>query len=136
MIYAITLILLVLSPDQKPAPAACDPALTALFTPATPRRGRYEVCLTTDTVEASRADGFTYGPVEQLEPLDAFGTAGRYSRPRLAHLYGGRRIAVVRGWRQTADGFESVTLLSPYPDASLEHIIAGTMIIRWTVRAR
>ena len=72
-------------------------------------------------------------PVELVESLDAFSPVGRYDRSALARLYGGRRVRMVRGWMNGVKGFESVTLLSPYPDASLTHLVAGTMFVRWTV---
>jgi hypothetical protein len=77
-------------------------------------------------------EGFTYAAVEFLEALDAFGAAGSYSRPALAQLYHGRRVAVMRGWRDTPTRFESVMQLSPYPDRSLRRLEPGTMIIRWS----
>jgi hypothetical protein len=40
-------------------------------------------------------------------------------------------VRVVRGWRQQGDRFESVTLISPYPDAALRRLLPGTMVIRW-----
>jgi len=127
MIYAIALILLALLPD----PPVCDPALTRLFTPAAPGRGRYEVCVIDRTLDAGRPEGFTFGTVEHLEALDAFGAAGSYDRARLARLYGGRRVDVLRGWRRDASALESITLLSPYPDGALSRLQPGTMIIRY-----
>ena len=111
------------------AALACDPALTALFTPPRPSLGRYEVCTTTDPLEDVAAGGPHYGPSEVLEPLDAFGAAGSYNRAALARLYAGKRVRVARGWIEYADRFESVTLLSPYPDATLTRLLPGTMII-------
>ena len=117
---------------------SCDPALTALFTPPHPELGRYEVCASSDSIEAVAAaggrQGLHYGNVEALESLDAFGTAGRYDRSRLARLYGGTRVRVAHGWKESADHFESITLLSPYPDPSLTRLLPGTMEIRWTIR--
>ena len=117
---------------------ACDPALTRLFTPLHPQLGRYEVCAVASPIEAvaeaGRREGLHYGAIEELEPLDAFGTASTYDRSALVRLYGGRRVRVVRGWRQEGDRFESVTLLSPYPDAALRRLEAGTMVIRFTSR--
>jgi hypothetical protein len=113
MIYAKVLILLV---------AACDPALAALFTPARPEVGRYEVCTSAAPLE---------GDVDSLEPLDAFGAAGSYDRAALQRLYGGTRVRVQRSWTATADEFVSTTRLSPYPDASLTHLQPGTMEIRF-----
>ena len=60
------------------------------------------------------------------------GAAGPYDRARLARLYGGTRVRVVRGWAETAGHFESVTLLSPYPDPDLTRLQPGTMVISWT----
>jgi len=118
--------------------ATCDPALTALFTPLRPAVGRYEVCTTgqplervaTDTAEGAGSP--SYGPSELLDPLDAFGAAGSYSRASLARLYNGQRVRVARGWVDRDGRFESITLLSPYPDATLTKLVAGTMMIRWT----
>ena len=126
MIYA-TLLLMI-----------CDPALTALFTPAHPRMGRYEVCTTSEPIEQLVAspgpDAVQYGPLEALEAREAFGAAGPYNRSALARLYGGTRVRVARGWSERGDALESVSLLSPYPDTSLTHLLPGTMAIRWTVR--
>ena len=71
------------------------------------------------------------GPIEALEALDAFGTAGTYDRPALARLYGGTRVQVARGWRRTGARFESITRLSPYPDALLTRLLPGTLEIRF-----
>src|SRR5258708_2480065 len=114
MIYATVLILLV----------SCDPALLALFTPAHPRLGRYEVCASDAPIEPVNG-----GPIEVLEALDAFGAAGTYDRPALSRLYGGTRVQVARGWRRNGGRFESITRLSPYPDASLAHLLPGTLEI-------
>ena len=115
--------------------AGCDPVLTALFTPPRPQLGWYEVC--TDpapldrAIAAGTADGLQFGTIESLEPADAFGAAGPYDRFALTRLYGGQRVHVSRGWRWRGAVFESVTALSPYPDASLTRLVDGTMTIRW-----
>ena len=106
--------------------ASCDPALLPLFTPPHPHLGRYEVCAS-DAPLTPVGDG----PIEALEALDAFGTAGTYDRPALARLYGGSRVQVARGWRRTGDRFESITRFSPYPDASLTRLLPGTLEIRF-----
>jgi hypothetical protein len=129
MIYATLLIILGATSAQKLPPAAvyaCDPALTALFTPRQPLMGRYEVCTTREPLGDDEG--------EAIEALDAFGTAGAYKRSALARLYGGRRVRVVRRWTDSGGRFESVTRLSPYPDASLTRLWPGTMEIRWTVQ--
>jgi hypothetical protein len=114
-----------------------DPALTALFTPEHPSMGSYEVRTTTTALEVvvdeGGAAGVHFADLEVLNPLDAFGAAGTYNRAALARLYGGRRVHVVHGWAQRGDRFESVTLLSPYPDESLMRLHPGTMAITLTL---
>ena len=115
---------------------ACDPALASLFTPRHAQLGRYEVCTTAGPIETVIAEGGLIRPdttIEALESLEAFGGAGSYDRSRLARLYGGLRVRVARGWTESAGGFESITWLSPYPDASLTHLNPGTMVIRWVM---
>jgi hypothetical protein len=109
----------------KTSPATCDPALTALFTPARPVLGHYEVCTTEHPLE---------GDAESLEALDAFGAAGSYDRAALQRLYGGARVRVQRSWTASPHEFVSTTRLSPYPDASLTRLLPGTMEIRFTIR--
>jgi hypothetical protein len=106
----------------------CDPALTALFTPEKPRLGHYEVCSTDEPI-AAVAD--REWKIEALDPLDAFGTAGSYDRFAISRLYGGRRARVARGWRESGGQFESITLISPYPDSSIKKLLPGTMMIIW-----
>jgi len=108
----------------------CDPVLTALFTPPNPHVGGYQVCTTDRRIDEVAEAGWT---IESLEPPDAFGRAGPYDRAALVRLYGGRRTRVARGWRQQGDRFESVTLISPYPDASLGRLNPGTMLIVFSV---
>jgi len=105
---------------------ACDPALTALFTPRQPLIGRYEVCTAREPLAPDEG--------EALEALDAFGIAGVYKRSALARLYGGVRVRVVRHWTASGRRFESVTRLSPYPDVSLTRLRPGTMEIRFTIQ--
>ncbi len=121
----------------KPPTYVCNPALTALFTPRHPRLGRYEVCTTSEPLEVVNANsGMSDGPasIDALEALDAFGATGSYDRSALVRLYGGTRVRVARGWTAASDRFLSVTRLSPYPDASLTHLLPGTMEIRWTLQ--
>ena len=119
--------------------ASCDPALTALFTPARPISGHYEVCTSDeplDRVASDTAGAPRFSPSEMIDPLDAFGAAGSYSRSALAQLYAGRRVRVAQGWVDRGGQFESVTLLSPYPDPTLTRLLPGTMIVRWTMLRR
>jgi hypothetical protein len=129
MMYAINVFLMIAH-----LPLACDPLLTRLFTPPHPRLGQYEVCTTPEAIEQIVAEGgpgsgVHYAEIEALPPAEAFGAAGPYDRSAVARLYGSRRANVVRGWRQVGDRFESVTLVSPYPDASLTRLERGTMVI-------
>jgi hypothetical protein len=110
------------------ASQACDPALAALFTPPRPQLGRYEVCTDPRPLSEIAPADWT---VEALEPADAFGGAGSYDHGIVARLYGGRRARVARGWSETADRFEAVTLISPYPNATVTTLEPGTLVIRW-----
>ena len=100
--------------------------------------GQYEVCTTTERLETlvaqhqSESPPFSSSEAEALNPLDAFGAGGVYRRSKLALLYSGARAIVVRGWRQDGDRFESITLISPFPDATLSRLMLGTMEIRFT----
>jgi hypothetical protein len=114
--------------QSGPAAASCDPVFAELFTPRRPVLGRYEAC--TDPrplADIAPADWV----IEALEPADAFGGAGSYDHAALARLYGGRRARVARGWTETADRFEAVTLISPHPNATVTALEPGTLIIRW-----
>jgi hypothetical protein len=125
MIYAIALILL----------QQCDAALAALFTPPEPVAGQYEVCTTGQAVEdVVKSDAGThYGAVEDTDWLGAFGFAGPYDHAHVARLYGGKGVRIARGWRRDGKRFESVTLISPYPDAALTRLNPGTLIIRFSI---
>jgi hypothetical protein len=144
MIYATLFMILAASLPREGTPAieyACDPPFTRLFTPPRPLLGRYEVCTTGASIEdlldaepGRPGAARRYGPIEALEALDAFGASGTYKRTSLAQLYGGTRVRVVHGWSESDGGFQSITLLSPYPDAALKTLLPGTLEIRWTLR--
>ncbi len=110
-----------------------DPALAALFVPQAPVLGRYDVFADPRPFSVLARDR----PIEALDPIAAFGAAGTYDRAALVRLYRGRRVQVARTWslEPAADGggdFESLTYISPYPDASLHDLLPGTLVIRWT----
>ena len=136
---------------------SCDPMLTALFAPRQPRLGRYEACIDPRPIADVVPSGWT---VRALDPLDALGIAGAYDRAAVARLYGAARASVARGWiysrqssvdsrqssvdsRQSSvdsrqsgidsrpGRFESLTLISPYPNAALTRLEPGTLVIRW-----
>jgi hypothetical protein len=121
-------------PRPLPAPLVCGAAPAGLFAPPHPVMGRYEVCTTASPIDTVIAAGEAhYDAVEAAGPLDAFGSGGAYNRSMMSRLYGGMRAKVARGWQESADRFMSVTLISPYPDPTLQRLIAGTMEIRWTM---
>jgi hypothetical protein len=113
--------------QADPSAVSCDPAFARLFTPPHPRAGRYEVCVSARPIDAAADAGWR---IEAASPPDAFGSAGTYNRAALARLYGGRQVQVARGWRESDQGFESLTLISPYPDPTLTRLEPGTLIIR------
>ena len=117
----------------SPSPMTCDPALAARFTPRRPLLGRYELCTNSRPLADVAPAGWA---VVALDPLDAFGAAGSYDRTVLAHLYGGARANVARGWTETADRFESLTFISPHPNAALTALEPGTLVIRWICDTR
>jgi len=118
---------------DEPVRSSCDPALAALFATAKPRLGAFEVCTTSQPAPAAIPDGFQTSAIDHLEPLDAFGTAGSYDRARMVQVYAGRRADVLHAWRLANGRFESITAISPYPDAHFTALQEGTLLIRWTL---
>jgi hypothetical protein len=125
---------------------SCDAVLAALFTPSHPVNGTYEVCVTDESVEALRDRAFDptaesgraptpgaarYGTIQMLVPLDAFGSSGSADRGALARVYCGKRVKTLRGWVARAGQYAAITLLSPYPDASLRSLKSGTLVVVW-----
>ncbi len=126
-----------------PLPGAPAPRLARLFTPAHLSNAAYEVMVLkegiADAVRRVRdalPPEFRLGApsdawqARALDPLEAFGTAGPYDRPRLAQLYWGRPVLVARGPVER-DGrvVGALTLLSPYPDPALSRLEPGTLAI-------
>jgi hypothetical protein len=122
-------------------PGRPSPGLARLFTPRQPE-GAFEVRLLDAGIEAARQAVLELVPnrsavapskepsVLEMDPLRAFGATGDYPRTTVARLYTGRqakvvRIPVVAGGRTIA----AVTLVSPYPDATLSRLVEGTMVI-------
>jgi hypothetical protein len=115
------------------------PEYLALFAPAGPRRALYQAYVSplelpavlhrlAGDVTLLRPPG-AWEP-RALLPADAFGQTGRYDRWRLAQVYGARRARVARG-PVGRDGavVEAWTLVSPYPDPTLERLQPGTLLI-------
>jgi hypothetical protein len=124
-------------------PGTPAPALARLFTPLQAPAGAYTVTVLTEGIEAALArvkealapnavagDPPGSWQVQQMNPLEAFGTTGAYDRSKVARLYTGRRASVVRGpVERGGKVIAAVTLLSPYPDATLSRLEAGTLVI-------
>ena len=111
--------------------------LARIFTPLTAPPGAYTVTTTDRTIadltaalkrcDAAPAEGAWQ--LTRMEAHEAFGQAGIYDRLRLAQLFGGTRVDVVRG-SLAHDGLrDGYTLISPYPDASLTAVNPGTLVI-------
>ncbi len=129
---------------QSPAsaPGTEAPAYVGLFAPPTHAAAyrAYVSPLPADallrTIQDDPAAVRTPGAWELRDgpPLDAFGRSGSYNRSRLARLYGSRVVSVARGARAAGGRItESWTLVSPYPDPSLERLESGTLVLILTV---
>lgn len=113
------------------------PDLARLFTPLTAAPGTYVVRATdrpvTSLAAALKACDPSPGPGAWLptrpEVHEAFGQAGIYDRARLAQLFGGKRLTVVRGSLLQADGTDAYTLISPYPSPDMTTVHSGTLVI-------
>jgi hypothetical protein len=122
---------------ELPVPGTRDGTLTSLFEPVGAPGGIYEVYVAVEPIAvlaarlgagdpAPRADAWK---VLGSDPTAAFGIEGRYDKARLARLFGGRRVQVARGSLRGPHGVVGYTLISPYPDPSLQTLRSGTMII-------
>lgn len=118
-----------------------DPALARLFTPLAVTPGTYVVYTSTEPIDALTARLRTLDPTpsdgawtpSRPEAHGAFGQEGVYDRFRLARLFNGKRVTVVRG-SLVKDGQRlAYTLVAPYPDATLTRIVEGTMVIEFRV---
>jgi hypothetical protein len=118
-----------------------DPALTRLFTPRAVPAGTYVVYRSAETIEALTARLKALDPSpsrgawepSRPEAHNAFGADGVYDRLRLARLFTGKRVTVVRGSLLHEGHRLAYTLISPYPDPSLSTIESGTMVIEFAV---
>jgi hypothetical protein len=118
-----------------------DVALARLFTPLSAPPGMYEVFTSTESIESLTARLKALDPTpapgawepSRPEAHGAFGQEGVYDRARLARLFNGKRVSVVRG-SFVKDGQRlAYTLVSPHPDATLSRIVDGTMIVEFRV---
>jgi hypothetical protein len=145
-LVALVLALALCSAAEAPPlqlPGRGAPDLGRLFLPRHAPAGSYQMTVldmpieaATDQVMAALAPGTKRDPqsaawnVTRVDPLEAYGDAGLYNRPRLARLYTGRPALLVRA-PITRDGrvVASVTLISPHPDAALTRLSPGTLAI-------
>jgi hypothetical protein len=127
--------------DRSSVSCRDDAALTRLFTPRAAPEGSYHVYVSSSAVEKiagllkgaakNGAGGWT---VQQMDPLDVFGTAGDYDELAVARLYVGHRPRVARGpVLENGRVVASIWLISPYPDPALTHLEKGTLIIEFRV---
>jgi hypothetical protein len=138
-VYLLLLLLSATALAQDAVPWREAPDLAAVFGPPGPRADAYRAYVTTldlETVlERLTADATLQRPPgawtpRASAPADAFGQTGAYDRWALARLYGARAPRVARGPKAT-DGrvTEAWTLISPYPDATLQSLEPGTLLI-------
>lgn len=138
-VYLLLLLLSGPAAAQEAVPWREAPEFVPIFAPRGPRAEAYRVSVTAldlDTVlKRLTGDATLLRPpgawmARSVAPLDAFGQTGAYDRWALVRLYGARGPRVARGPR-AVDGrvTESWTLISPYPDATLQRLEAGTLLI-------
>jgi len=124
-------------PGGSPSLGQARPDLARMFTPLTAPAGVYAVTTTSEAIgalaAALKACDAAPAPgawaLTRQEAHEAFGQAGIYNRARLAQLFGGRRLTVIRGSVARAGELDAYTLISPYPNAALDRIESGTMVI-------
>jgi len=113
------------------------PQYISLFVPQT-QRAAYRAYVSPLGVEATlkqlTADPGILRPPgawtpQAMIPYDAFGLSGSYNRWKVAGLYRSRRAQVARGPRVDQGLTEFWTLISPYPDETLQRLESGTLII-------
>jgi hypothetical protein len=133
------LALLLLAQAAVPPHFTEAPAFVPLFTPRAVPAGTYRAFTSPDALDAVlatvRRTSSLSLPAGSFEPQsviasEAFGQSGGYNRWKLALLYGAQRTRVARGPRiENGQTTEAWTLVSPYPDANLEHLNPGTLLI-------
>lgn len=139
-IVAVCLLLTVAaSARQSEPPWREAQEFLTLFAPAGPRADAYRTYVSSmgldEVLKQLQGDVSLLRPPgawepQALLPLDAFGQTGGYDRWAVLRLYGAQRARVARGPRATDERIvESWTLISPYPDASLQRLERGTLLI-------
>jgi hypothetical protein len=112
-----------------------SPAHVRLFAPP-PHQSEYRAFVSNAALDdvLSRLAGAQPGPPGAWRPqpvssLDAFGSSGTYNRFQLARMYVGNSVRTAHGPWLTAAGLEAWTLVSPYPNAALDKVEPGTLLI-------
>jgi hypothetical protein len=114
------------------------PEFLPLFTPRHVPDGAYEAYVTSRDLDATlrevRGNPAFSTPgawnVQAVIPSDAFGESGGYNRWTVARLYGATRALVARAPRlEHGTVVETWTLVSPYPNASLDRLESGTLLL-------
>lgn len=135
------LLLVVVIAAATPPAWKQDPTLTRLFTPLAVPPGTYLVYTTSEAIETlteqfkARDRSPSPGAWEPFRPEahGAFGQEGSYDRARLARLFNGKRVTVVRGSVVDNGQRLAYTLVSPHPDGTLSRIVEATMIVEFRV---
>ncbi len=135
--FAVQLVL-ALGPVEVGTP---DPALTRLFTPRSVPVGTYVVYRSRETIEVLTARLRALDPAPSAgawepsrpEAHNAFGQDGVFDRSRLARLFTGMRVTVVRGSLIRDGRRVAYLLVSPHPDPTLSAIETGTMVVEFAV---
>jgi hypothetical protein len=130
-------------------PGRPDPALAAILLPRHAPPGAYRLTVIDQPIEAARTavmaalaptarvdDAPGAWAIRTADPLESFGEGGIYDRSRLARLFAGKPVQVVRApVERNARVVASVTLLSPCPDAQLSRLSPATIAILFDVAA-
>lgn len=116
-----------------------DEPLRRLFTPLHAPAGTFEAYVTGEPIDrvARRLAQLNPSPqsgaswiIRRVDVSEAFGSASRFDRYQVLRLYGGIRPRLARGpILQDGRVVASATLISPFPDSSLEHLQIGTLIV-------
>jgi hypothetical protein len=126
----------------QPTLGVPDAALTRLFTPISAPPGQYVVYRSDRPIDALAAELKALDPEPapgaweptRPEAHDAFGQEGPYDRSRLARLFRGKRVTLIRGSLKEGRHRVAYTLVSPFPTPSMDAINDGTMVIRFEIR--
>ena|SRR5688572_29373386 len=142
--WLVTCAALVFAGAAQAPPWRESPELARIFTPQNVPPGIYRVYVSDLSIEAAlkqvRSDpALAAWPdawkIERLGPTDAFGQGASYDRWTVARLYGATTARVARGPRMdSGQPVEMWTLISPYPNAALDRLERGTLLIVLTVR--